>query len=153
MARNRLFHAIHPFNRSNLYYEVGFLLLLRETSKIRSDAYAGSVYVLAKSECAHDRRVRVHRQSPSTTRTAFIWDCVLSNTGCMRRVGSIFARKGHSGEGLPSRVEVSSRNIRCYQAHIESCSSSNSVLDKTLKEWGEGGTGIPGGADVVRGLS
>ena len=26
---------------------------------------------------------------------------------------------------------------------------SNTRLDKTLKQWGEGGNGIPGGADVV----
>ncbi|PIL22391.1 transporter [Ganoderma sinense ZZ0214-1] len=107
MAPNRLFVAIHPFNRANLYYE----------SNPNPTAHMIDIYEYIEN--LHRRRGR-----PSS--------------------GIVYCRTRALCDELADFLRKKSIQAKAYHRGL-----SNSVLDKTLKEWDEGGTGVPGGVDVV----
>ncbi|RPD77979.1 ATP-dependent DNA helicase [Lentinus tigrinus ALCF2SS1-7] len=111
MARNRLFLALHPFNRANLYYEVRYL------SSPNPNAHMIDVFEYIDN--LHRRRGQ-----PSS--------------------GIVYCRTRAVCDELAQFLRGKGIQAKAYHRGL-----SNAVLDKTLKEWGEGGNGIPGGADVV----
>ncbi|TFK82161.1 ATP-dependent DNA helicase [Polyporus arcularius HHB13444] len=111
MTRNRLFLAVHPFNRANLYYEVRYL------SSPNPNAHMIDVFEYV--DTLHRRRGQ-----PSS--------------------GIVYCRTRAVCDELAQFLRGKGIQAKAYHRGL-----SNAVLDKTLREWGEGGNGIPGGADVV----
>ncbi|KAM5533615.1 hypothetical protein V8D89_012728 [Ganoderma adspersum] len=111
MAPNRLFVAVHPFNRANLYYEIRYQSNPNPTSHM-IDIYE---YI----ENLHRRRGRASS-------------------------GIVYCRTRALCDELADFLRKKGIQAKAYHRGL-----SNSALDKTLKEWDEGGTGVPGGVDVV----
>ncbi|KAI0631980.1 P-loop containing nucleoside triphosphate hydrolase protein [Trametes polyzona] len=111
MARSRMFIALHPFNRANLYYEVRYL------SSPNPNAHMIDVYEYINN--LHERRGRAS-SGIVYCRTRAVCDDL-----------ALFLR----GKGL---------NAKAYHRGLKPAE-----LDRTLREWDEGGSGIPGGVDVV----
>ncbi|KAI0670901.1 P-loop containing nucleoside triphosphate hydrolase protein [Trametes maxima] len=111
MSRNRLFVALHPFNRANLYYEVRYL------SSPNPNAHMVDVYEYINT--LHERRGRAS--------SGIVY--------CRTRAVCDDMAQFLSGKGL---------NAKAYHRGL-----SSAVLDRTLRDWDNGGAGIPGGVDVV----
>ncbi|KAI0352602.1 ATP-dependent DNA helicase [Trametes cingulata] len=111
MARSRLFVALHPFNRANLYYEVRYL------SSPNPNAHMIDVYQYINN--LHERRGRASS-------------------------GIVYCRTRAVCDELAQFLRGKGLQAKAYHRGL-----SASVLDKTLKEWDEGGSGVPGGVDVV----
>ncbi|KAH9889798.1 P-loop containing nucleoside triphosphate hydrolase protein [Cubamyces lactineus] len=111
MAQNRLFVAVHPFNRANLYYEVRYL------SSPNPNAHMIDVYQYINN--LHERRGRASS-------------------------GIVYCRTRATCDELADFLRRKGLEAKPYHRGLTSA-----VLDKTLREWDEGGSGVPGGVDVV----
>ncbi|KAI0763648.1 P-loop containing nucleoside triphosphate hydrolase protein [Trametes elegans] len=111
MSHNRLFIAVHPFNRANLYYEVRYL------SSPNPNAHMIDVYHYINN--LHERRGRAS--------SGIVY--------CRTRAVCDELARFLCGKGLQAKA---------YHRGL-----SPAILDKTLRQWDEGGTGVPGGVDVV----
>ncbi|KAI0770381.1 P-loop containing nucleoside triphosphate hydrolase protein [Fomes fomentarius] len=111
MEHNRLFFALHPFNRANLYYEVRYL------SSPNPNAHMIDIYEYI--DMLHRRR----GQASS---------------------GIVYCRTRAVCDELAQFLRRKGLQAKAYHRGL-----SNSVLDKTLREWGQGGDGSHGGVDVV----
>ncbi|KAI1793293.1 ATP-dependent DNA helicase [Ganoderma leucocontextum] len=111
MAPNRLFIAVHPFNRANLYYEV------RYQSNPNPTAHIIDIYEYIEN--LHRRRGRASS-------------------------GIVYCRTRALCDELAEFLRKKGIQAKAYHRGL-----SNAVLDKTLKEWDQGGTGVPGGVDLV----
>ncbi|KAI0755115.1 P-loop containing nucleoside triphosphate hydrolase protein [Daedaleopsis nitida] len=111
MERSRLFLAVHPFNRENLYYEVCYM------SSPNPKGHMIDVYEYID---------RLHRRlgRPSS--------------------GIVYCRTRATCDELAQFLSGKGLQAKAYHRGL-----SNAVLDRTLKEWGTGGDGTPGGVDVV----
>ncbi|KAI9058214.1 ATP-dependent DNA helicase [Trametes sanguinea] len=111
MAGNRLYVALHPFNRANLYYEIRYL------SSPNPNAHMVDVYHYINS--LHERRGRASS-------------------------GIIYCRTRATCDELADFLNRKGLQSKPYHRGLTSA-----VLDKTLRDWAEGGSGVPGGVDVV----
>ncbi|KAI0333727.1 ATP-dependent DNA helicase [Cubamyces sp. BRFM 1775] len=111
MSKNRLFVALHPFNRANLYYEVRYL------SSPNPNAHMIDVYQYINN--LHERRGRASS-------------------------GIVYCRTRATCDELADFLHRKGLQAKPYHRGLTSA-----VLDKTLREWDEGGSGVPGGVDVV----
>ncbi|KAJ8454684.1 hypothetical protein ONZ51_g12891 [Trametes cubensis] len=111
MAQNRLFVAVHPFNRANLFYEVRYL------SSPNPNAHMIDVYQYINN--LHERRGRASS-------------------------GIVYCRTRATCDELADFLRRKGLQAKPYHRGLTAA-----VLDKTLKEWDEGGSGVPGGVDVV----
>ncbi|CDO71670.1 hypothetical protein BN946_scf184915.g14 [Trametes cinnabarina] len=111
MSGNRLYIALHPFNRANLYYEIRYLCSPEPT------AHMFDVYQYIHN--LHERRGRASS-------------------------GIVYCRTRATCDELALFLGRKGLNAKPYHRGL-----SPSVLDKTLRAWAEGGTGAPGGIDVV----
>ncbi|KAI8994156.1 ATP-dependent DNA helicase [Trametes punicea] len=111
MVQNRLFVAVHPFNRANLYYEVRYLS--------SSDPNAHMIDVYQYINSLHERRGRASS-------------------------GIVYCRTRATCDEVAQFLRRKGLEAKPYHRGL-----SSAVLDKTLREWDEGGSGIPGGVDVV----
>ncbi|KAI0373878.1 ATP-dependent DNA helicase [Pilatotrama ljubarskyi] len=111
MARHRLFIALHPFNRANLYYEVRYL------SSLNPNAHMIDVYEYINN--LHERRGRASS-------------------------GIVYCRTRAVCDELAQFLRGKGLHAKAYHRGLTAA-----VLDKTMREWDEGGTGVPGGVDVV----
>ncbi|KAI0688963.1 P-loop containing nucleoside triphosphate hydrolase protein [Earliella scabrosa] len=111
MERNRLFVALHPFNRANLYYEVRYL------SSPNPNAHMNDIFEYIDN---------LHRRRGQASS------------------GIVYCRTRAVCDELAQFLRGKGLQAKAYHRGL-----SNAVLDKTLKEWGEGGDGTPGGVDVV----
>ncbi|KAL1950638.1 hypothetical protein VTO73DRAFT_5762 [Trametes versicolor] len=111
MARDRLFLALHPFNRENLYYEVRYI------SSPNPNAHMIDVFEYINN--LHERRGRASS-------------------------GIVYCRTRAVCNDLAAFLSKKGLQAKAYHRGL-----TPSVLDKTLRQWDEGGSGVPGGADVV----
>ncbi|KAI0662021.1 ATP-dependent DNA helicase [Cubamyces menziesii] len=111
MVQNRLFVAVHPFNRANLFYEVRYL------SSPNPNAHMIDVYQYINN--LHERRGRASS-------------------------GIVYCRTRATCDELADFLGRKGLQAKPYHRGLTSA-----VLDKTLREWDEGGSGTPGGVDVV----
>ncbi|KAH9847903.1 P-loop containing nucleoside triphosphate hydrolase protein [Lenzites betulinus] len=111
MARNRLFIALHPFNRENLYYEVRYL------SSPNPNAHMIDAYNYINN--LHERRGRASS-------------------------GIVYCRTRATCDDLANFLYKKGIQAKAYHRGLTS-----PVLDRTLRDWQDGGSGIPGGVDVV----
>ncbi|KAI0917389.1 hypothetical protein AcW1_007413 [Taiwanofungus camphoratus] len=110
MSRDDLFKIVHPFNRSNLFYEVRYL------SSPDPDSHMSDIFDYISS--LHRRRKR-------------------SSSGI------IYCRTRARCDEMSAYLRSKGLNARPYHRGIKA-----SILNKTLEEWEQGGTG-EGGVDVV----
>ncbi|OSD07357.1 ATP-dependent DNA helicase [Trametes coccinea BRFM310] len=111
MAGNRLYVALHPFNRANLYYEIRYL------SSPNPNAHMIDVYHYINN--LHERRGRASS-------------------------GIVYCRTRATCDELAEFLSRKGLQAKPYHRGLTSA-----VLDKTLREWAEGGSGVPGGVDIV----
>ncbi|EIW59169.1 ATP-dependent DNA helicase [Trametes versicolor FP-101664 SS1] len=111
MARDRLFLALHPFNRENLYYEVRYI------SSPNPNAHMIDVFEYINN--LHERRGRASS-------------------------GIVYCRTRAVCNDLAAFLSKKGLQAKAYHRGL-----TPSVLDKTLRQWDEGGSGTHGGADVV----
>ncbi|OJT15153.1 Bloom syndrome protein -like protein [Trametes pubescens] len=111
MARDRLFLALHPFNRENLYYEVRYI------SSPNPNAHMIDVFEYINT--LHERRGRASS-------------------------GIVYCRTRAVCNDLAAFLSKKGLQAKAYHRGLTAA-----VLDKTLRQWDEGGSGVLGGADVV----
>lgn len=83
----------------------------------------------------------VYRAAAPAARAAIFWNCVLPSSRHVRRFGAALAPQWYQRKAVSSRSQVG--HIYCYMA-LPSLQNRPKELDKTLREWQEGGDGSTG---------
>ncbi|KAG6860782.1 hypothetical protein C0995_007588 [Termitomyces sp. Mi166 len=126
LSEDRLYHAIHPFNRVNLFYEVPIMSKSMDLSltsyQVQYFANFEPVSQMAQV-CEYITTLYRRRKRPSS--------------------GVIYCRKRATCDELSRYLRTKGINSQPYHRGV-----SPHTLDKTLREWTIGGTG-EGGIDVV----
>jgi len=118
LDQNYLFVALHPFNRSNLYYEVCPLFFL---FLLFVNVVSGSILVKSSAFESNGRNFGIHYDNIPSPGTTILRNHLLPFSQVMRRALGIPAWKRFERPTVSSRGTVSLRAFEICFFHINVC--------------------------------